>query len=78
MKEAENSSMISDELLDEYRRSGTLIRVVRDNSEANDVIGYVVAWSGEEVLIRKANRRVLKLSRRYRIQPFDEERLEPY
>lgn len=70
--------MISDEQLNEYRLKGTPIRVVRDNNEANDVKGIIVAWNDEEVLVRKRNRRVLKLSRRYRIQPLDEERRDPY
>lgn len=70
--------MISDEQLNAYREQGTPIRVVRDNNEANDVKGIIVAWNDEEVLVRKRNRRVLKLSRRYRIQPLDEERREPY
>ncbi len=66
--------MISDEQLDEYRVNNIKIRVVRDQDEANDVKGIVVAWNEDTVLVRKQNRKVLKLSRSYHYQPFDEER----
>lgn len=66
--------MISDEQLDHYRQQGAKMRVVRDEYPANDVKGTIVAWDETTVLIRKQNRRVLKLDRRYHYQPFTEER----
>ncbi|MUT66258.1 hypothetical protein [Paenibacillus sp. NEAU-GSW1] len=66
--------MISEEQLDHYRVSGEKVRVVRDEMEANDVIGIVVAWDDETVVLRKANKRVLKLSRSYRFEPAAGER----
>lgn len=57
--------MISDELLESLRQSGVKVRVVRDANPDNDVRGYVVAWDDKEVLIRRPNRRVIKLSREY-------------
>ena len=50
--------MISDTELDALRLSGEKVRVVRDELESNDVKGIVVAWDGEQVLIRRQNRRV--------------------
>lgn len=69
--------MISDERLNEYRVEGTSIRVVRDSLEMNDVIGIVVAWDDEHVLIRRKNRRVVKLKREYQFQPASEPRNAP-
>ncbi|NBI31191.1 hypothetical protein [Chengkuizengella marina] len=71
--------MINDETLNEYRISGILIRVIRDNDEKNDVKGNIVAWDSEVVMVRKRNRKVVKLSREYIYQPYKEERicLEP-
>jgi hypothetical protein len=66
--------MITDEQLDEYRIAGTLLRVVRDADPANDVKGIVVAWDADVVMIRKPNRRLVKLDRRYLYQPFAEPR----
>ncbi|MBR2563971.1 MAG: hypothetical protein IKE29_05045 [Paenibacillus sp.] len=66
--------MISDTELDALRLSGEKVRVVRDELEANDVTGIVVAWDDEQVLIRRQNRRVVKLDRRYRYQLFSEPR----
>lgn len=63
-------------VLDRFRQEGTKVRVVRDMIEANDVIGIVVAWSEDEVMIRKRNRRIVKLSRSYLIQPFSDPRPE--
>lgn len=56
---------VSDDRLNEMRLSGTLIRVVRDAVPENDVIGTVVAWDETDVLVRKRNRKVLKVSKRY-------------
>jgi len=44
---------------------------VRDALEMNDVIGYVVAWDDAHVLIRRPNRRVVKLARSYTFVPAD-------
>lgn len=66
--------MISDDELDKYRVEGTKLRVLRDADPANDVAGIVLAWDETHVLIRKQNRRVLKLDRSYTYQPFAEER----
>jgi hypothetical protein len=66
----------SDEELNEYRLKGTQVRVIRDNSAANDVKGIVVAWNDEEMLIRRPNRRVVKLSRKYVVVPADAPRPE--
>lgn len=66
--------MISEEQLDQYRIEGTLIRVVRDADVKNDVKGIVVAWDDDTVMIRKQNRRIVKLDRNHHFQPFAEER----
>ncbi|MBN2984758.1 MULTISPECIES: hypothetical protein [Cohnella] len=59
--------MVSEETLDKYRVEGTKVRVVRDALEINDVTGIVVAWDDTHMLIRRPNRRVVKLSREYAI-----------
>ncbi|WP_336772792.1 hypothetical protein [Paenibacillus sp. MMO-58] len=66
--------MISEEQLDQFRQSGEKIRVVRDEMEVNDVIGIVVAWDDTSVVIRRHNRRVVKLSRNYRFELASSER----
>ncbi|ANS73863.1 hypothetical protein AWM70_04155 [Paenibacillus yonginensis] len=66
--------MISDEQLNAYRLSGERIRVVRDALESNDVNGIVVAWDATHVMIRKRNRKIVKLDRNYSYRPFDEPR----
>jgi hypothetical protein len=66
---------IPDEVLDRFRISGKPVRVIRDADENNDVIGTVVAWNDDFILIRKKNRKVVKLSRRYRICAADEPRI---
>lgn len=66
--------MVSTEQLNEYRLSGQQVRVVRDNIEQNDVVGIVVAWDDESVMIRKRTRRVVKLSRKYVYIDADAER----
>ncbi|TQR45253.1 hypothetical protein [Paenibacillus popilliae] len=66
--------MMEEAELDRYRVEGTFVRVIRDILEMNDVRGFVVAWDDEYVMIRKRNRRVVKLSRSYMIQPADEPR----
>ncbi|MBE9915519.1 hypothetical protein G8C92_15985 [Paenibacillus donghaensis] len=69
--------MITDEQLNSYRLSGEMVRVVRDGIEDNDVKGIVVAWDDEHVLIRRRNRKVVKLDRCYIYQPLDEPRKSP-
>jgi len=67
--------MVSEQQLDQYRLEGTEVRVVRDALEMNDVIGIVVAWDDESVVIRKASRRVVKLSRNYLYGPASQPRM---
>ncbi len=69
--------MISEELLDAFRLSGEQVRIVRDGMERNDVIGIVVAWDESVVVIRKFNRRVVKVSRKYICVPLSAERPDP-
>lgn len=66
--------MITEEELDQYRVEGTKVRIVRDAMEMNDVVGIVVAWDDETMMIRRPNRRIVKVSRAYRIGPADEPR----
>lgn len=61
--------MVREETLQACRLEGTLIRVGRDADPANDVLGIVVAWDETTVLLRKANRKLVKLSRDYRYEP---------
>jgi hypothetical protein len=68
--------MLSDEQLNEYRVNATKVRVIRDNVEANDVRGIVVAWNETELIIRKQNRNVVKLPREYVVVPMDQPRPE--
>lgn len=63
--------MISDEQLESLRQSGVKVRVVRDANPDNDVKGYIVAWDDKEVLVRRPNRRVVKLSREYTFEIID-------
>nr|WP_208403237.1 hypothetical protein [Paenibacillus sp. BK720] len=60
--------------MDRFRQSGEKIRVVRDEMEVNDVVGIVVAWDDSTVVIRRHNRRVVKLSRNYRFELASSER----
>ncbi|MRN52762.1 hypothetical protein [Paenibacillus monticola] len=69
--------MISDEQLDAYRISGERIRVVRDGLESNDVKGIVLAWDESLVMVRRPNKRIVKLDRNYVFQPFTEPRKDP-
>ncbi|MBW7476985.1 hypothetical protein K0T92_19895 [Paenibacillus oenotherae] len=66
--------MITEGQLDEFRVAGSQVRVVRDALESNDIIGIVVAWDAESVVIRKANRRVVKVSRGYLFEPASQPR----
>lgn len=63
--------MISEEQLESLRQSGVKVRVVRDANPDNDVKGYIVAWDDKEVLVRRPNRRVIKLSREYTFEIMD-------
>ena len=67
--------MISDEQLNQYRLLGQQIRVIRDHLEANDVKGIVVAWDDEHVVIRRPNRLVVKLNRKYTYQLASQQRV---
>ncbi|AWB44184.1 hypothetical protein DCC85_08075 [Paenibacillus sp. CAA11] len=66
--------MISDDQLNKYRVSGEKVRVIRDAIKSNDVVGIVVAWDADQVMIRRPNRRVVKLDRSYDYRPFTEPR----
>lgn len=66
--------MISDEQFNEWRVQAIKIRVIRDADEANDIKGIVVAWNEDTVIIRKQNRKVVKLPRSYKYQPYELER----
>ncbi|GAA3400765.1 hypothetical protein GCM10020370_06320 [Paenibacillus hodogayensis] len=70
-------SRMTDEQLDAFRVEGLKVRVVRDADPVNDVRGLVVAWDDDHVVIRRPNRKVVKLSRDYLIQPAKEKRPEP-
>lgn len=63
--------MITDEQLNFFRQEGKRVRVIRDALPENDVLGLVVAWSDEEVVIRKSNRKVVKLRRSYQYLSLD-------
>ncbi len=66
--------MISDDQLNEYRIAGTKMRVIRDANPANDIAGIVGAWDEQQIMIRKQNRKIVKLSRGYTILEFAAER----
>lgn len=66
---------MDEQQLDRYRVDGTKVRVIRDALEQNDVVGIVVAWDDDSVLIRRPNKRLVKLDRKYRIGPADEPRV---
>ncbi|MFD0962189.1 hypothetical protein [Paenibacillus chungangensis] len=68
---------VSEQQLDAYRQSGEKIRVVRDDIEANDVFGIVVAWDNATVILRKPSRRVVKLSRSYYYMSAAQDRVLP-
>jgi hypothetical protein len=63
--------MVSEELLNQLRLGGIKVRVVRDADPVNDVKGYVMAWNDHQVMIKKLNKKVLKLDRSYRYQPWE-------
>ncbi|MDF2938610.1 MAG: hypothetical protein K0Q90_3983 [Paenibacillaceae bacterium] len=60
--------MVTEEMLQQFRLSGSRVRVLRDADPANDILGIVVAWDEETVLLRKINRKLVKLSREYRYE----------
>jgi hypothetical protein len=70
--------MLNDEQLNQFREEGTKVRIVRDALEMNDVVGIVVAWDEEQLLIRRPNRRVVKVKRGYDIQLASEPRQWSY
>ncbi|BBI32632.1 hypothetical protein [Cohnella abietis] len=65
---------MDDDQLNHFRVEGTKVRVVRDALEQNDVVGIVVAWDDEKMLIRRPNRKVVKVNRGYDIQLASEPR----
>jgi hypothetical protein len=65
---------MTDEQLDQFRIEGTKVRVVRDALEMNDVVGIVLAWDDEHLLIRRPNRKVVKVKRGYELQLVSEPR----
>jgi hypothetical protein len=69
--------LITDEQLDAYRIEGIKVRIVRDADPANDVRGIVVAWDDDSIIVRRPNRKVVKLSRDYLVQPASEKRPDP-
>ncbi|WP_040714165.1 hypothetical protein [Paenibacillus curdlanolyticus] len=69
--------MITEQQMDEFRLSGESVRIVRDGIPANDVYGIVVAWDEESIVIRRINKRVVKLSRTYKLERATDERGEP-
>ncbi|WP_127534073.1 hypothetical protein [Paenibacillus kobensis] len=68
--------MITEEQLDAFRQSGEPVRIVRDAMPANDVYGIIVAWDDESLVLRKVNKRVVKLSRSYTLERAADERGE--
>lgn len=66
-----------DNRLDEWRREGTKVRIVRDANPDNDIRGIVIAWNETDVLVRKQNRKVVKMARAYHFQPDDQPRELP-
>jgi hypothetical protein len=69
--------MITEEQLDAFRQSGEPVRIVRDGLAANDVYGIVVAWDDSSLVLRKVNKRVVKLSREYTLERAADERSVP-
>ncbi|WP_028592179.1 hypothetical protein [Paenibacillus massiliensis] len=68
--------MISEEELDALRVAGSKVRVIRDGVKANDVVGTVLAWDDQDILIRRPNRNVARVPRTYTVQLFSEPRPE--
>lgn len=68
----------SDEVLDQFRQAQKVVRVIRDSYEENDVIGKIMGWDDEVVLIRKPRGTVLKVKRMYPIQDESEPRMNPF
>ncbi|GMK38094.1 hypothetical protein PCCS19_11480 [Paenibacillus sp. CCS19] len=69
--------MITEEQLDAFRQSGEPVRVVRDGLAANDVYGIIVAWDDSSLVLRKVNKRVVKLSRDYTLERAADDRSVP-
>lgn len=51
---------------------------MRDGLASNDIRGIVLAWDETQVMIRRPNKHVVKLDRRYLYQPVSEPRPEAY
>ncbi|MEY4480446.1 MAG: hypothetical protein RLZZ267_1124 [Bacillota bacterium] len=66
-----------DNQLDEWRRDGVKVRVVRDANPDNDIRGIVIAWNESDVLVRKQNRKVVKVAKTYHFQADDQPRELP-
>lgn len=66
-----------DNRLDEWRRDGVKVRIVRDANPDNDIRGIVIAWNETDVLVRKQNRKVVKLAKTYHFQEDDQPRKVP-
>ncbi len=77
MIEREQSSLPSDETLDKFRQGQAIVRVIRDSYESNDVIGKIMGWDDEVLLIRKERGTVLKVKRIYPVKEATEPRMEP-
>mgnify|MGYP001271627395 CR=1 FL=1 len=69
--------MITEEQLDAFRQSGEPVRIVRDGLAANDVYGIIVAWDDTSLVLRKVNKRVVKLSRDYTLERAADDRSVP-
>ncbi|PWV90978.1 hypothetical protein DFQ01_13928 [Paenibacillus cellulosilyticus] len=69
--------MITEEQLDAFRQSGEPVRIVRDGLAANDVYGIIVAWDDSSLVLRKINKRVVKLSRDYTLERAADDRSVP-
>lgn len=69
--------MITEEQLDAFRQSGEAVRIVRDGLAANDVYGIIVAWDDSSLVLRKVNKRVVKLSRDYTLERAADDRSVP-
>jgi len=67
----EEELMISEEQLDEYRVNGVRVQVRHqvDSDGVRDIKGIVVAWDDETVLIRKQNRKIVRVPRTAGFEP---------
>jgi hypothetical protein len=68
-----DDAVIDEQQLDEWRIAGTKVKVLRtpssdDALETKAIVGIVVAWDDEQVLIRKQNRKVVNVLRADRFE----------